>query len=35
VISQQLNPADHFTLVLDHEIRKSGLVLRPALIQEN
>ena len=22
---QRLNPADHFTLVLDHEIRKSGL----------
>jgi hypothetical protein len=25
VTSQRLNPADHFTLVLDHEIRKSGL----------
>ena len=23
--SQRLNPADHFTLVLDYEIRKSGL----------
>ena len=25
MIVQRLNPADHFTLVLDHEIRKSGL----------
>jgi len=25
VTVQRLNPADHFTLVLDHEIRKSGL----------
>jgi len=25
VTLQRLNPADHFTLVLDHEIRKSGL----------
>ncbi|MEN8207137.1 MAG: hypothetical protein ABFS24_14170 [Pseudomonadota bacterium] len=25
MILQRLNPADHFTLVLDHEIRKSGL----------